>query len=547
MQLKVLHIRILIFFGGLLIFVPFWGQVHLFDWDEINFAESAREMLLSSDFLNVQIDYNVFWEKPPLFIWMQALSMKIFGVNEFAARLPNAICGAFTLLVLFNFGRHVYGQKFGLLWVLVYVGSILPLVYFKSGIIDPWFNLFIFLGVYYFIIYQDTLIYRSKSDRIDIALSALFLGLAVLTKGPAALLIFGLCGFVYLIICRFRIKIRILDTLMFLAILAFVGGFWFLLQIANGNYQMVMDFIVYQIRLFSTEDAGHGGFPGYHFVILLFGVFPASVFALKAFRRAKTDSPSQVFFKKWMIILFWTVLILFSIVKTKIVHYSSLCYFPLTFLAAHAIYRYLNGQLTFSLWQRILIIFIAGIFAIATCMLPLIDAYKQQIIEGNYIKDAFAVANLHSDVSWPALIYIIPLLLLTLLCISFFMKKPLVKISSIFISVFIFTNLMLLFIIPRVEQYTQNAAIEFYKKHKGKDCIIRTWKFKSYAHLFYAQKPIYAGSVSETITEEMLITKESQKPVYFICKITSANEFEKTYPQMKKMYEKNGFVFFEKR
>jgi len=504
-------------------------------------------MLLSSDFLNVQIDYNVFWEKPPLFIWMQALSMKIFGVNEFAARLPNAICGAFTLLVLFNFGRHVYGQKFGLLWVLVYVGSILPLVYFKSGIIDPWFNLFIFLGVYYFIIYQDTLIYRSKSDRIDIALSALFLGLAVLTKGPAALLIFGLCGFVYLIICRFRIKIRILDTLMFLAILAFVGGFWFLLQIANGNYQMVMDFIVYQIRLFSTEDAGHGGFPGYHFVILLFGVFPASVFALKAFRRAKTDSPSQVFFKKWMIILFWTVLILFSIVKTKIVHYSSLCYFPLTFLAAHAIYRYLNGQLTFSLWQRILIIFIAGIFAIATCMLPLIDAYKQQIIEGNYIKDAFAVANLHSDVSWPALIYIIPLLLLTLLCISFFMKKPLVKISSIFISVFIFTNLMLLFIIPRVEQYTQNAAIEFYKKHKGKDCIIRTWKFKSYAHLFYAQKPIYAGSVSETITEEMLITKESQKPVYFICKITSANEFEKTYPQMKKMYEKNGFVFFEKR
>ena len=104
-----------------------------------------------------------------------------------------------------------------------------------------------------------------------------------------------------------------------------------------------------------------------------------------------------------------------------------------------------------------------------------------------------------------------------------------------------------MFIIPRVEQYTQNAAIEFYKKHKGKDCIIRTWKFKSYAHLFYAQKPIYAGSVSETITEEMLITKESQKPVYFICKITSANEFEKTYPQMKKMYEKNGFVFFEKR
>ncbi len=234
-------------------------------------------------------------------------------------------------------------------------------------------------------------------------------------------------------------------------------------------------------------------------------------------------------------------------VKTKIVHYSSLCYFPLTFLAAHAIYRYLNGQLKFSLWQKILIIFIAAIYAIATCLLPVIDANKLQIIQGNYIKDAFAVANLQAEVSWPFSIYLIPLLLVIFLSASLLIKKTFLKISSIFISVFIFTNLMLLFIIPRVEKYTQNAAIEFYQKHKGEDCIIRTWKFKSYAHLFYAEKPINTGSVTEFITEEMLITQETNKPVYFVCKITSAKEFEQTYPQMKKLYEKNGFVFFEKK
>ena len=74
-------------------FVPYLGQTHLFDWDEINFAESAREMLVSGNYLRVQVDFQPFWEKPPLFFWLQALSMKVFGINEFAARFPNVVVG----------------------------------------------------------------------------------------------------------------------------------------------------------------------------------------------------------------------------------------------------------------------------------------------------------------------------------------------------------------------------------------------------------------------------------------------------------------------
>ena len=66
----------------LVLFVPFLGQVHLFDWDEINFAEAAREMIVTGDWLNVQINYEPFWEKPPLFIWLQACSKKILSELE---------------------------------------------------------------------------------------------------------------------------------------------------------------------------------------------------------------------------------------------------------------------------------------------------------------------------------------------------------------------------------------------------------------------------------------------------------------------------------
>ena len=110
-------------------FVPYLGQTHLFDWDEINFAESAREMLVSGNYLRVQVDFQPFWEKPPLFFWLQALSMKVFGINEFAARFPNAVVGVFTLLTFYFLGKRLQDARFGFLWAFVYLGSVTPHLY----------------------------------------------------------------------------------------------------------------------------------------------------------------------------------------------------------------------------------------------------------------------------------------------------------------------------------------------------------------------------------------------------------------------------------
>src|SRR5689334_18001750 len=106
-------IQVIIALAALFLFVPGLGAVHLFDWDEINFAEIAREMLVTGDWLQPRIDYVPFYEKPPLFMWLQALSMSVFRVGEFAARLPNALCGVITLLVLFRIGERLRGRVFG--------------------------------------------------------------------------------------------------------------------------------------------------------------------------------------------------------------------------------------------------------------------------------------------------------------------------------------------------------------------------------------------------------------------------------------------------
>ena len=186
----------------------------MFDWDEINFAESAREMIMTGDYSTVRINFVPFWEKPPLYIWMQVLSMKLFGINEFAARFPNAVCGIASLLVLFEIGKTLKNYTFGMVWALSYGAAVLPFLYFKSGIIDPWFNLFIFSSLHFAF---KHIVQREKKQKgfLNISLSAIILGLAVLTKGPVAILLFGVSLLLFMWADRKFSTLKVADVALF--------------------------------------------------------------------------------------------------------------------------------------------------------------------------------------------------------------------------------------------------------------------------------------------------------------------------------------------
>ncbi|SHJ54376.1 4-amino-4-deoxy-L-arabinose transferase [Tangfeifania diversioriginum] len=538
-----LTIQFLIVLTTGLLFVPFLGGVHLFDWDEINFAEAAREMIVTGDYLTVQINFQPFWEKPPLFIWMQVLSMKLFGINEFAARFPNALCGIVTLLVLFSIGRKTKNNLFGLLWVLAYAGSVLPFFYFKSGIIDPWFNLFIFLGVYFLMLFTNS---EDKNKIRNVVFSAAFAGLAILTKGPVGFLLIALTGAVFLAWEKFKLKVRMKDVLIYFLVLALVGGSWFILQILNGHFNTVKEFIVYQVRLFQTQDAGHGGFFGYHFVVLLFGVFPSSILAMKAFQKENSKDVFYRLLKKWMIILFWVVLILFSIVKTKIVHYSSLAYFPISFLAAAFIYGAWEKKFRWSKWMSALTIFIASLIALPVIALQFVEKYKNIIIEKDLIKDAFAVENLKAEANWTGFEFLPGVLFLIAMILIFSLIKknnPLKRAVFLWGTTLLFTLSVILVFVPRIEKYSQNALIEFFKSKAGQDIYLKNLYFKSYATYFYGEtQPPENPNFYDT---DWLLTGDIDKDVCFVTKIHRAHNLKK-YEDVKEIGRKNGFVFFQR-
>lgn len=535
---------------GAIFFIPFLGGVHLFDWDEINFAEISREMILTQEYFRVYVNFEPFYQKPPFYFWTQLLAMKAFGINEFAARLPNAICGIITLVLLFRLGSHLYDKRFGIIWAGVYFGTVLPFLYFKSGIIDPFFNLFIFLGIYYFILFywkkeEFKTIELPKNKWLYLFLGGFFIGMGILTKGQVAYLIAGLTFAVYWVYQRFRFYVNVPQFLFFTLAAALVTLAWYGIETLQNGPEFIYEFNKYQYRLFSTPDAGHGGFPGYHFVVLLLGCFPASIFLIRTFFPMPDEKHAyQQDFKRWMKFLFWVVLILFTIVRSKIVHYSSMCYFPLTFLAALCIYQIINGKLYFSRWMKIGLIAIGGLYIVVTLATPFVGMNAEMLQP--LFNDPFAQANLEAEVNWTGAEIIPGLFLLALLffVIRFINQRAYSKgFITLFAGTGIFVMLTLIFFIGRIEGYSQRAAIEFFKSKEKEECYIITHGYKSYGHLFYSKKPPVENPKS--YDRKWLLEGAVDKDVYVVTKIHKADEL-RNIPTLEEIGSKNGFVFFHR-
>jgi len=535
---RVSGIRIFFVLGAIVLFLSFNGNLHLFDWDEINFAESAREMIITGDYATVMINFEPFWEKPPLFIWMQVISMKLFGINEFAARFPNAISGILTLLFLFEVGRRQFGFRFGWMWALVYASSFLPFFYFKSGIIDPWFNLFIYGSIYTLIRYTDNN-YKGNKTLLTL-IGGILLGLAILTKGPAGVLIALLTLTIFLTVNRFRTNIQLKHVFIFSLATILTGGSWFLHQLLTENGQVIIDFIEYQIRLFSTEGAGHGGFFLYHFVVVLVGVFPASFFAIPALKVKRNILPEQKHDVIWNIVIMMTVLLLFTIVKTKIVHYSSLAYFPVSFLATIHIHNLIETRKSTSKILTVGLGIIVLVYMYILIFLSNLDAIKPYLLENDLIKDTFVKANLEAKGGWSRLEWLSGMsLTVGYLGYLWFRKRSQTQkaVVSMLGGSLLYIYLSMILIIPKIESYSQASLIEFCKSiDPDKSCVETIGK--SYAPLFYGKR--ISPSFPDISDLSNPITIPENRELFIVLKITRKQQYLEKYHQLEYLYEKTG-------
>ncbi|MBZ0202513.1 MAG: glycosyltransferase family 39 protein [Ignavibacteria bacterium] len=503
-------------------------------------------MLVTGNFAEVQINYEPFIEKPPLFIWVQALSMKVFGVNEFAARFPNTIIGFISLLTFYFMGRKMYNVRFGFIWALCYFGSILPNLYFKSGIIDPLFNYFIFNSVFW-IFYS---IRSTDKPTLCIFLAGLSTGLAILTKGPLGLVLVILTVLGYWVLRRFRKIISLKNLFIFFLTAFLVSSVWYIIIVSKNGFGFLLEFIQYQLRIFSTSDAGHGQPFYYHFLVIAIGCFPISILAIKklvpsglfkaAGSASKDGKTSELI--NWMQILFWVVMILFSISVTKIVHYSSLAYFPLSFLAAMYLNELLEKKQHISRLMFVFLIISGSVLSLLIALLPVIFYYKDHIY--SYIRDPFAVACLNTPVEWSGYEFLIGIIYFAALIYALYQIRFANVLRGsyfLFFSTAITLFFFLIIVAPKIENYSQGPAIGFYEKYSGQDVYMTSYGYKSYAQYFYFKKPQGQDQNSRDI--KWLLEGNIDKPVYFVTKSTDIEKL-RNFQGIDFIEQKGGYALF---
>jgi 4-amino-4-deoxy-L-arabinose transferase-like glycosyltransferase len=377
------------------------------------------------------------------------------------------------------------------------------------------------------------------------------ISLAVLTKGPVGLLLPGLCVLAFWFLGRKKLKFPLLKLIVFSILSMIPFLVWKIVVILNtADHQSLSDFILYQIRLLTTADAGHGGPFYYHFVILMIGCFPASIFALRAFRTQQEDDFKQSSFKLWNIILLSVVLIVFSIVETKIVHYSSLAYFPITFLGAYFAYSLIYRNNTWKSSSNWLIGIFGLIIASLFIIIPFVFKNVSSVLP--YIKDKLTLELLKTNVYWSgyeSLVGVAFLLILIDSVIHFFRKEFLKGYLVLFFGTAITLFLFMTIFVPKIEPYTQGATVEFYEKLSTQNVYFDAVGYKSYAPYFYGKMKLENSDLTiqrkfHQNRSDWLLKGVIDKPAYFSAKITSVDGIKRDYPDLIELYRKNGFVFF---
>lgn len=128
----------LIIVGALLMRLLSLGMYPLMDTSEARYGEMVRLMVETNDWITPYFDYDVpFWGKPPLFIWMSAISFKLFGINEFAARLPSLLTSIGTLWITWKLAAFQLSNYSAKLAVLVLTTSAMFLVLSGALLADP--------------------------------------------------------------------------------------------------------------------------------------------------------------------------------------------------------------------------------------------------------------------------------------------------------------------------------------------------------------------------------------------------------------------------
>lgn len=169
--------------------------IPLNDTTEARYGEIARKMLETGDWVTLQHDYGIpFWAKPPLSTWLSALSMKLFGINEFAVRLPGLLLSLGILWLIWDLAKKQSGLIVATVSVLVLSSSVYFFLDAGTVMTDP---SLIFCTTLALVAFWHAVVDAKKLWSYVFFIA---LGLGLLAKGPIAILLVGMPLFFWVLL-----------------------------------------------------------------------------------------------------------------------------------------------------------------------------------------------------------------------------------------------------------------------------------------------------------------------------------------------------------
>lgn len=177
------------------VFLAGLGATHFWDDDETYFVEVAREMHETGDWIVPRFNRELFSHKPPIMFWLMAGAFRLFGISEFAARLPAALFGLATVLLVYHLGSRLHSRRAGFWSGVILATSLNFVVIARAAACDAELVFFCTLAIFLYVraaqrAGQGALEWGHPAVRDWCAIYAA-MGFAVLTKGPIGLLLPG--------------------------------------------------------------------------------------------------------------------------------------------------------------------------------------------------------------------------------------------------------------------------------------------------------------------------------------------------------------------
>ncbi len=366
-------------------YVFFNAHLPLTDPVETNYALTAKEMVLHNDWLSPTIYGNYWYDKPIFTYWMIMVSFKLFGISDFAARLPGTLASTASVIAMYYSAQSLFKSKTLGIYAAGILAFTLEFFYIGHAVVTDGFLLLFSIGIF-------ALSYKGLTKENERAIIGAYCcaALGVLTKGPVAIVLPGLIALIYIgmrwLLYRKSPLVPLKQLTSWKGILVFliIASPWYIAMYMTHGMNFINGFLGLQ----NVGRALISEHPKYNVWYFYLGITPilllpwTPLIIYQTIKNKWTDSTNQ-----FGIIWFLVVFLFYSLVATKYITYTFIGIIPLILWAARGMENIVVvGSYKLKLW--LLWIPIDFLFLAA-----IIGSYYDDAIPSHRIIGAFIISH----------------------------------------------------------------------------------------------------------------------------------------------------------